>query len=402
MSKPRFLLAWELGGGFGHIGHLAGLAKAIIASDAEVVFAVRDTGAAASAQLERYGAIYQAPISIHGQRVSPPLGNFVNLLFNCGFCDSSNLIGRLLGWRSIIRNEKITAVCAEHSPTAILAAYMEGIPCMQFGASFIVPPTTPEGKLPWYEPSKNPQDYLTYNLEKDKINLNIKNALNILAKDRPYVSIEGLYNQIPSYITSLRELDVYGEREFSKYYGPITSHGTKYPTWKESPHPKIFVYSDMSPGLLMILEALKTMQVNVLLKISNAPSALETSVLPNMKYEPDRIDTLAAINRADLVIHCGQSAISEEALLLKAPAFVVPTTVERHLTAKRLVSMGAARIASKPTVEQFKIEITEMLSTLVAKDEQKTFRTGPREYDWSLSEVHATDLFLDFKEKFGA
>lgn len=113
----RFLLAWELGGGFGHLAPLRAIAREMRSRGHECVFAVRHLEPAVAYLNDVPGRNLQAPVSIRAND-PPPFEHlsYASILFGCGFHPVSALTARTLAWRSLIELCGCEAIIAHQKP----------------------------------------------------------------------------------------------------------------------------------------------------------------------------------------------------------------------------------------------------------------------------------------------
>ena len=121
-----FLLAWELGGGMGHVVPLAQVAEPLVQRGHEVHFVLRDLavaraglGALASAPRVR---LWQAPVWQMPYQAPQPSVSYAELLFHAGYLDAGRLQGLVQGWQSLLDAIAPDLLLADHAPTALQVA----------------------------------------------------------------------------------------------------------------------------------------------------------------------------------------------------------------------------------------------------------------------------------------
>ena len=153
----RILLAWELGGGYGHVAIMRGVAQALRELGHECIFAVRELRPAEEYLPPELGIVVQAPRSpIQARSPVNIQTSYASLLHNTGFDDPIDLAGRLRSWIELLRAFRIDAVLANHAPVALLAARALELPRGQFGASFGIPPLV--SPFPGFQPQLQVKD----------------------------------------------------------------------------------------------------------------------------------------------------------------------------------------------------------------------------------------------------
>ena len=137
----RYLFAWELGGGLGHVGNFVPVARALHDAGHQVAFALRDLRSLAAIDPGADIPVFQAPVCTYQiQGLADPPLNYAEILMRYGYLDSEMLYGLVAGWRRLVATTGAEIMVADHSPSAMLAARILGIRCVLLGNAFIVPP----------------------------------------------------------------------------------------------------------------------------------------------------------------------------------------------------------------------------------------------------------------------
>ncbi|MCW1917730.1 hypothetical protein NX862_03110 [Rhodobacter sp. KR11] len=152
----RVLLAWELGGNWGHARRLEAVARALQRRGHEVHLAVQDLGPFLNmshltqthpdqANDQPGARLWQAPLWGGLLRFSPirPLGpprRFGDLLANLGLQDPAALEPLLRAWETLFHAIRPDVLVADFAPSALLAARGR-LPRIAIGTGFTVPPT---------------------------------------------------------------------------------------------------------------------------------------------------------------------------------------------------------------------------------------------------------------------
>jgi len=137
-------MAWELGGGMGHVVPLSQIAQPLLARGHEVHFVLRDLSGVAAALgpvLSSPGVhLWQAPVWMPQLSGLPPPVSYAELLFRAGYLDATRLAPLVQAWHSLLRAVAPTLLLADHAPTALLAARGLALRRAVLGTGFFQPP----------------------------------------------------------------------------------------------------------------------------------------------------------------------------------------------------------------------------------------------------------------------
>ena len=145
MAKPKALLAWELGGGLGHLRVLSVLGRALEERGFDAVIAAPDMQRAAASGLDpavlRQGVEWP-PVAAHlaSAELRPQASRDTGqILARAGFHDP-DLVASIIGrWDTVLAAEKPDVVVADYAPGLLLAARGR-VPAALVGEGYTVPP----------------------------------------------------------------------------------------------------------------------------------------------------------------------------------------------------------------------------------------------------------------------
>ena len=137
----RVLIAWELGGAFGHLAQCLQLAEGLRRRGHTVSMALKDVRLPQSNGGRQGFTVLPAPLTPQ-RRPSPPRRpvNYADVLRHSGFADAQDVAARLVAWQGIFSLARPKVLVGDHAPTALLAAQLAGIPHMTIGNGFAIPP----------------------------------------------------------------------------------------------------------------------------------------------------------------------------------------------------------------------------------------------------------------------
>ena len=137
--SPSVLIAWELGGGYGHHYRITALADACRRMGASTAIAA----VGGRRRLEPMGEdhpVLEAPVMVPPPRRFPLSLSYAGNLLRNGWWHSDTLIGAVRGWLDLFETARPDRLIAEHAPAAVVAARIAGLPCTMVGTGFTVPP----------------------------------------------------------------------------------------------------------------------------------------------------------------------------------------------------------------------------------------------------------------------
>ena len=348
-SRPlSFLLAWELGGGLGHIVPLAQVARPLLEAGHQVHMVLLDLASARAGLGELFDhprlRVWQAPLWQAPLTGAKEPACYAELLFRAGYLDAARLSGLVEAWASVFRQTRPDLLLCDHAPTALLAARAESFPCAVISNGFFTPPRrTPMPSFREWEPI--PTERL---LQSEGLALNTCNA--ILAERGQFLlrSLSQLLDAQESFLVTVPELDHFPQRDdvpgTSRYWGLLSgpSHGVA-PTWSAGELPRVVVYlkSDYAP-LAQVLAQLRDAPFRSLAYVAGlSDAARKEYASERLALSSHPLDMGAACREADLVLCQSGAGTVATALRAGRPVMMLPGHVEQLLVARRVEQMGA-------------------------------------------------------------
>lgn len=336
----RVLIAWELGGGFGHVARLRPFARHLKASGHACAFAMRQLGAASSMIEPELGPLYQAPVRL-GEPVNPVRTqvSYASLLHNIGFSNPVELAGRIRAWRDLMRILRTEVVIADHSPIAQIAAQTLGLKCLAVGAGFCLPPlSTP---FPSFRPRMKLTDKVLLGNEQAVLE-ELNRALELDALPA-FDSLQQIFARCERALLSYPELDHYGVERDERYFGHPPTAGGAPPEWPAGRGPRLFAHLRPSPQLNAVLLALCKSSARVLIKFDGIPAqSIQPYLRPGLSATDQAIDFAAVAEQCDAWIGTGSHGLVCEQLLAGKPGLLMPRIHEQYLLSRRAAQAGAA------------------------------------------------------------
>lgn len=372
MSRPRILLAWELGGGLGHLAPLRVLAEHLRERGWDCVWAVRNLDAAARFLVGEGAAaihqLHQAPLA--QQPPQHPLDvqlNYASTLFSCGYDDPLTLAVRLKAWCALLRQSGCVRVIANHAPSALLAGRALGLPVAWCGTGFTVPPAV--RPFPPYVPQASAavmQD------NEQKVAGIVNQALRALgAPELP--QLQDLFTGSPPGLFTYVETDHFAEHRTAGHLGLHDLSTGNELDWGPGRRPRVFAMLNPSPGTAALLSALQALPAQVLVKTRDlAAPPLDALQRPGLVITQQAVRLRQAMESCDVSVGHGAHGATVEALLAGKPQLLLPDQRERQLLATRMVAMGAA--VSLPNADA--AGYATALTTLIEDPQARAAATG--------------------------
>ena len=253
-SMGRILIAWELGGGLGHVTVLRPVAESLMGRGHEVLLAVRDPKAADRVFRDTGVAFTQAPYKV-GPVNTPirPQRSFAHLLHHAGFEDVDELSALYRAWTGLFNTFQPDLALFDHSPTALLASRGRDMRRALIGTGFCAPPA--QDNLPDMRPWL---PALPEQLQRDEQRtLRVANSVLQHNKQSEMPRLSDLYGQVDrNLLTTFPELDHFGERDDAEYWGTFQDCPGVSPIWPQGSGRRIFAYLKPCKGLKETIEVL--------------------------------------------------------------------------------------------------------------------------------------------------
>ena len=342
----RILIAWELGGGYGHLASLAPLAEQLIERGHQVYFALRDLSDAERMLGKLDCPLLQAPVRLQHQLGLRSANTYAELLALIGYLDSGAMTGRVKAWRGLFDLVRPEVLIAEHAPTALLAA--RGLPllCMAVGTGFSCPPAT--RPMPALSSLGAVPDAALLKLEAQVL----ENVNLVLARiGAPALEALGdVYAVDDQLVCTFAELDPFAvHRTCAHYAGPrgLGGHGEA-PRWPERGTQRVFGYLKTEmPDFEALVRYLSTSPQAVLAHVPGMPAAfVQRFSSESLILSQEPVNLKAVAQEADGAICLAGHGATCQLLLAGCPVLLAPTQVEQRLTAERVCAVGAGLMAT--------------------------------------------------------
>lgn len=393
--KKNILFAWELGEGFGHLSKSIPLIKELSKRGYSITYVARELHALPALQdLDIH--YLQAPTNAPARLIRRTY-NFSEILINAGLGLHKEYALRISAWRHLIGLIKPSYIIGDYAPTALLSAHLCKIPAATFGSGFFVPPkASPYPNMMFWENREADQLVSSDHEATEKIN----EALSLLRAE-PITSIHDIYDSVPRYIASFRELDHYA-REEERFYGPLfLSVGKSAPVWPGLHRKKIFIYLTGHPLLITkILRTLSRIPADCIALLRNVPeNAIPKNLPPHIQLLAAPINADQAIKECDVVINHSSMAMVSASLLAGTPMLLAPRYLEQVILCRRVAQLGFCQEISVNDPEKKIAQIImELLTNPSYKKAAQHFAENHADYSPTATAEHIvndmeTELF---------
>jgi UDP:flavonoid glycosyltransferase YjiC (YdhE family) len=392
----RVLFAWELGDNLGHLTRDLPLVRACLRAGHEVwVAACNLRTASLMLPLEGVRAVQAPQLRPARRRRTPPL-NYADMLLGMGYDDAHALDGALRAWIGLFELIRPAVVVYNHSPTALLAAGLVGVPVLLVANGFEVPPQS--SPLPSFRPWMPVAPQTLEGIERAFIGS--VNPYLRCAGQRPLESTVDLFRGQTAHLTTFPELDPFGPRDDAIYLGLVYAvDSAPKIDWEGDSAKRIFAYlRPTNTGVEFVLDALnRLLDAEVICVMPDMPPEWRTR-FRRVRFRGGAVDTTALLASADLVVTYGTGTITT-AISAGVPVMVVPQVIEQHLTGLALARTGAGRMLDTDRTVQ---RCTALLEDLL---NGSAYRSAARQLSLrhaSLDTARASDrLFLSLSALAG-
>lgn len=357
MLMKEILIAWELGGGLGHLIPMRTLVTELLDRGHGVTLAVRDLVAAGKAFGDLPVKFFQAPHRIEPFRSTfDPPSTYGHILNNIGFGSAEGLQALAAAWQSIFASVDPSLALFDHSPTAIFAARGMEFRKGQIGTGFTIPPKPFPLVRPWVNHIEASWE------EDDRRTLQLANQAAARLGMRPLDSLEEIYASTDkTFLATYPELDHFGPRPDASYGGVEFIEEGAHPQWPAGDGPKIFAYLSRFRGFEEALSQIGKLRLPA---IVFSPSLLPGEILqfghafPSVTFTSTPLNLERVVHECQVAVCHGSHGLISRMLLAGIPCVAMPLHLEQALLCQRLVQFGGGIHLPKENVGQLGVAIS--------------------------------------------
>ena len=364
----RILLTWEIGLNTGHLVRLLPVAEQLKEQGHAVLAAVRDIPTAAAVFGPANISFVQAPILAQGRQLRHRQTGYADILLSQGWAENSVLWGLVQGWINLFRMFRPDVIVADFSPTACMAARITGVRVLLLGNGFELPPATdPLPPFPGFS-------WATQELAARSEAIAVETANTVIQafKGKKLQALRDLFDPQTCLLATFPELDHYGARPNVRYIGMLRGQPkAEVITWPDEGEHRIFAYlrpnTEHVDAILGGLRESGTSVVCVAPGFDKERLNKYRSARITFTTRPVALEQLASSAHA-CVSYAAEGTVATF-LLKGVPQLMSPRLVEGHMTAKRVVQLGAGLMVPAGATDQI---VATMLDRLCRTSECTT------------------------------
>lgn len=344
MNTKNYALAWELGFGTSYTSFMRLLACEIQSLGHTCTVFTKDL--ALARRLFRGLSVEMRPapvMPVSGGHPSFVQTSYASLMFSNGFSDPEELSVRVEQWISLYSEHRIDIVLARHSPAAILAAQIMGLPIIHYGNGFSIPPPL----TPW--PSFRPDLRVDERVLRanEQITLRNVNLVRLRWGCEQIADLGALYSALDTLLLDYPELDSWSgfrTRRGAKveYLGFPDINFGQAPNWPGKRRIKVFLSLLETSDLQWVREVIEA-GAEVIVRVRGGTLGVDASHGSAFAtiLGPEPLNFAKAISECDCVIGYGSHNLVCEALLQGKPVAVIRHSADELLLGQRVEMLGA-------------------------------------------------------------
>lgn len=351
------LFAWELGGGWGHLGRMAPLGERLATRGIRSVYALQrlDRGP----QAVEDAPLFQAPLLRESPGSVLPMYSTADILHNAGAAEPEGLTAILRAWRSLLELVQPHVLIGDYAPFALAAS--RGMPMRRVVISngFDSPPRS-SPLSPFRSVPETEQQSVT---EREGRVLESFNAAIRAIGGPPLERLADVFHDVDRLaLATLPELDPYS-REGGEYWGTWgrLKQAAEPPRWPKGKGPRLFAYLKDFTNLPALLDKFDHSACTAVVYASTDVADIHEPRRRRVRLVRSPVDLDRAAASADAVVcHAGIGTLTRF-LFAGKPAMCIPLQLEQTLLTRRAVSLGAAVGGDAEDAEQMSAAVDRFL-----------------------------------------
>jgi len=340
----QICFTWELGQGYGHLVRYRMLIARLLERGHQVAFIAKDPARARKV----FDGMAVSVVPIEPGSTPPSerlvrLNSYPEIMHDFGFSQPGYLRRQLARWLRILHTLRPDVLIVDHSPTALVAARIEGVRVVSSGSGFTVPPRVAPMPALRYWSGREREQLVRH----EQLVLDTCNTVLRAHGAAPLAAVAELFTTAAEWILSFPELDHYGAREGADYLGSFSAAGFGVPPrWQTIDGPKLFAYLSVARLSAELLAALRSGNGNLCIHAPALPPEEFARLSPERTVVASRpVDLALVAGTADVVITNGSVNSVSGFLAAAVPQLALPNNLERHLVGRRLELTGGGLMA---------------------------------------------------------
>ena len=344
----KVLVAWEFGGGMGHLTGVAALAATIAARGHAVTLAVPDPGKAKPLLRERVrpgdrvqlvqGVGWRAFKEVDGTPAGKiPTLTLADVMLLFGWDDPHNVGPRVRAWEKLVDRLKPDRAIADFAPALRLVS--EGkLPFAMMGTGYSMPP---RGRLlppirPWHT------KVTAYSRKNEALALAALNRLRQALRMPAVEHFADVFHGDRSYPCTIPAFDPYRQHRVTPTLPPHNIEPIDPGPPADQRAARALVHLPPGHALLRpVLRALGALGLTADLVPRGDAAALLGELPANTEVQSAYVDLAERLPAARLAVHHGGLGLSYAAAMAATPQLLLTEKLEHRITAEALVAAGA-------------------------------------------------------------
>jgi hypothetical protein len=355
-KQRHIVMAWELGGGFGHISRIAALAKGFLARGHRVSLCLSDLSRAYDVVGHLPVGLYQTPLWLSRLQTNREPSCFSDILLRRGYGSVKGLLALTRAWKGLFNSLSADLLVFDYAPTAFLATRDWPQPKIVLSSGFgESAPGAPDRCLrPWLPKGQE------WTKASEKHVVGVVNRLLKKCGVTPIRYVADLFQADHFFLFTLPELDnpKNWQSAPATFLPPPSGRGCMEPAgWPPGTGKRVYAY--LKPSSRHCLAAMQSITnlpcTGVIVCDGLAKQQAMRFARPGLNIYLESRDVSMVQKTADVVVcHAGKNTILKT-LLAGKPLLLIPEQLEQFLNALQVEKQHAG-ICVRRDADQNKIQ----------------------------------------------
>lgn len=339
-NQRHIVIAWELGGGFGHISRIAALARGFLEAGHRVSLCLSDLSRVYDFVGKLSVGLYQAPVWLLQPRARREPVCFSDILLRRGYDSVKGLLTLTRVWQGLFNKLSADLLVLDYAPTAFLATRNWPLPKILitsgFGESM---PGTPDPCLrPWLPKGEE----LARTCEKQVVS--VINQVLKHCEAPPVQYVADLFQADHFFLFTLPDFDNGKTWQSATFLRPPSEPGCMEPAvWPVGTDKRVFAYlKSSSRKCLAAMQSIANLScLGVIVCSGLTKQQAMRFARSGLNIYLGARDITMVQKTADVVVcHAGKSTISNT-LLAGKPLLLIPEQLEQYHSALQVEKLQA-------------------------------------------------------------